>query len=267
MFSAIRNRMHLTPATVIATLALVFAMTGGAFAAGHYLITSTKQISPKVLKALAGKSGVNGVPGAQGSQGPAGPAGPSGPAGKEGGAGTNGANGTSVTSTESKSKVGPCKEGGSTFTAGSTTTYACNGEKGKEGTFGGNTLPEGKTLTGHWAASGYGATGQAEGEPGYAAAAVSFSIPLAAVPSPSQVHLVKEGEAPPAECATTDPEQEPAAAPGNLCVFVTSANNALDGGGYPGVHATTSGFSLTAFSEAKGAILIEGTWAVTAAKG
>ncbi len=265
MFSAIRNRMHLTPATVIATLALVFAMTGGAFAAGHYLITSTKQISPKVLKALAGKNGASGAPGAQGSQGPAGPAGPSGPAGKEGGVGANGANGTSVTTSESKSKMGPCKEGGSAFTAGSATTYACNGEKGREGTFGGSTLPEGKTLTGNFAASGYGATGVPEGEPGYASAAISFAVPLSAVPSPSDVHFVKVSETPPAECATANREYEPAAAPGNLCIFVTSTENAFDGGDYPGAHANASGFSFTAFTEAKGAIFIEGTWAVTAA--
>jgi len=35
---------HFNATTVIATLALVFAMTGGAFAAARYLITSTKQI-------------------------------------------------------------------------------------------------------------------------------------------------------------------------------------------------------------------------------
>ncbi len=29
MFSSIRRRMHVTPSTVIATLALVFAMSGG----------------------------------------------------------------------------------------------------------------------------------------------------------------------------------------------------------------------------------------------
>ena len=52
MFSAIRRRIHFSPATVIATLALVFAMTGGAYAASKFLITSTKQISPKVLKSL-----------------------------------------------------------------------------------------------------------------------------------------------------------------------------------------------------------------------
>jgi hypothetical protein len=35
---------HLNPAMVIAMLALVFAMTGGAYAAGRYVITSTGQI-------------------------------------------------------------------------------------------------------------------------------------------------------------------------------------------------------------------------------
>jgi hypothetical protein len=39
-------------ANVVATLALVLAMSGGALAASHYLITSTKQISPRVLKKL-----------------------------------------------------------------------------------------------------------------------------------------------------------------------------------------------------------------------
>ena len=52
MFSGIRKR--LTYANVTATLALVFAMTGGAYAAKHYLITSKAQISPKVLKRAAG---------------------------------------------------------------------------------------------------------------------------------------------------------------------------------------------------------------------
>jgi hypothetical protein len=255
MFSAIRNRMHLTPATVIATLALVFAMTGGAFAAGHYLITSTKQISPKVLKALAGKNGANGAPGAQGPQGPAGP---SGPAGKEGGAGANGANGTSVTSTESKSKVGPCKEGGSAFTAGSTTTYACNGEKGKEGTFGGQMLPEGKTLTGVWGASGYGAAGFPEPGTGYATAAVSFALPLAI--APTTLNLIKEGEEPPAECPGT--AEAPAATPGHLCVFVTDAKNAVLDSDL--AHKSTIGFTLVSLSAAEGTVSVEGTWAVTA---
>ena len=44
-------RGRLSYANVAMTLALVFAMSGGAYAASKYVITSTKQISPKVLKA------------------------------------------------------------------------------------------------------------------------------------------------------------------------------------------------------------------------
>jgi hypothetical protein len=48
---------RITYANVAATLALVFSMSGGALAATHYLINSTKQISPKVLKKLKGPRG------------------------------------------------------------------------------------------------------------------------------------------------------------------------------------------------------------------
>jgi hypothetical protein len=71
-------------ANVAATLALVLSMSGGAFAAGHYLISSTKQISPKVLKKLKGRTGKQGVPGATGEKGLQ---------GERGLAGTNGTNG------------------------------------------------------------------------------------------------------------------------------------------------------------------------------
>ena len=56
--------MHrrITYANVTATLALVLAMSGGAVAANHYLVNSTKQISPKVLKKLTGKTGKAGKP-------------------------------------------------------------------------------------------------------------------------------------------------------------------------------------------------------------
>ena len=47
MFSRIRKR--LTYANVAMTMALVFAMSGGAYAAKKYVITSTKQIKPSVL--------------------------------------------------------------------------------------------------------------------------------------------------------------------------------------------------------------------------
>ena len=47
----------------MATLALIFAMSGGAYAASHYLITSTKQIKPSVLGHLKGKTWVDRVDG------------------------------------------------------------------------------------------------------------------------------------------------------------------------------------------------------------
>jgi hypothetical protein len=46
-------RKRLSYANVAATMALVFSMSGGALAAKHYLLSSTKQISPKVLKSFA----------------------------------------------------------------------------------------------------------------------------------------------------------------------------------------------------------------------
>jgi hypothetical protein len=62
-------RKRITYANVVATLALVFAMSGGALAAKHYLINSTKQINPKVLKTLKGKAGATGNTGATGKEG------------------------------------------------------------------------------------------------------------------------------------------------------------------------------------------------------
>ncbi|MEA2214806.1 MAG: hypothetical protein QOK19_367 [Solirubrobacteraceae bacterium] len=68
-------RRRLSYANVAATLALVFSMTGGAFAAQHYLINSTKQINPSVIKKLKGKTGKTGATGKPGTAGTAGAAG------------------------------------------------------------------------------------------------------------------------------------------------------------------------------------------------
>jgi|SRR5664280_204402 hypothetical protein len=84
-------RRHLNYANVVATLALLFAMSGGALAAKHYLVNSTKQINPKVLRKLKGKPGSTGKTGATGAQGALGVSGSSGSPGTPG---TPGANGT-----------------------------------------------------------------------------------------------------------------------------------------------------------------------------
>lgn len=84
-------RRHFSYANIVATLALLFAMTGGALAAKHYIISSTQQIKPSVLKKLQGKSG---RPGARGATGGMGATGASGPAGREGPAGPAGSSAT-----------------------------------------------------------------------------------------------------------------------------------------------------------------------------
>jgi hypothetical protein len=95
----LKSKRSLNYANVTATLALVFSMSGGALAANHYLISSTKQISPKVLSKLkgnagpggsAGPVGATGVTGATGATGAQGQAGKEGPQGKEGNAGPAG---------------------------------------------------------------------------------------------------------------------------------------------------------------------------------
>jgi hypothetical protein len=88
----ITKRRHLSYANVTATLALVLAMSGGAMAAKHYLISSTKQISPKVLKKLKGNTG---------ARGPAGAAGAPGTPGAPGAKGENGSNFTPGTTLKS----------------------------------------------------------------------------------------------------------------------------------------------------------------------
>jgi len=70
-----------SPAVIIAGLALFCSLGGTAIAAHHYLITSTKQISPAVLRNLKGRAGTNGAAGPKGEPGPAGPTGAAGPQG------------------------------------------------------------------------------------------------------------------------------------------------------------------------------------------
>jgi hypothetical protein len=71
-----------SPTAALALTALFFALGGTALAARHYLITSTSQIKPSVLKALhgvtgrQGPTGPQGTPGAQGAPGVQGPPGP-----------------------------------------------------------------------------------------------------------------------------------------------------------------------------------------------
>jgi hypothetical protein len=193
MFRRIRN--HVNATTLVAVLALAFAMTGGAYAASRYIITSTKQISPKVLKTLKGANGTNGTNGtngAAGSQGAAGPAGPQGPTGSTGATG----------------KEGPAGK---------------NGENGKNGETGFTmTLPKGKTETGVWSAHIQSEAEGAKGTEGNTLSSISFNIPLEApLVGGSVWHYVTSEEQTkgtgPAQC--TGNVSEPKAAGGNICLY------------------------------------------------
>jgi hypothetical protein len=283
MFSWIRRRCSY--ANVVATFALFFAMTGGALAAGHYLITSTKQIKPSVLKSLAGKAG---------------PAGPAGTAGAVGAKGESGASGTGTPGVEGhegkEGKEGPKGKEGK------------EGPEGKEGLPGvihpGETLASGASETGMWAASGSGDRGglcvpEAEGAPvitreggssgcptGYtleelgslAVGAISFTIPLAAPLGEHEVSYVAYQGHVAGHCEGSF--EEPTAEPGNLCVYEGPDRlNALGGVVEPdladvgnGSGALKTGAIVVAIPEnpSGGGIVHEepvfasGSWAVTA---
>ena len=255
MFSRIRGRF--TYANVVVTFALVFALSGGAYAASRYVITSTKQISPKVLKSLKGANGANGASGAPGAQGVQGSQGAQGPQGPQGPQGAGGPAGQGVTSKTVTTKEAACnKEGGSEFTAGSSKTFACNGKEGSPWTEGG-TLPSGKSLKGEWGAS-ISATGL-----NAMADFVSFGIPLSSVPV---AHYFKEGETPTAGSGCTGSAAEPGAEKGNLCVFTETAANVFQGEGFEPKVETVGlfGFSVHAISKEAGIAQVAGTWAVTA---
>jgi hypothetical protein len=264
----LRLRKHLTYTNVALTLALVFAMSGGAYAAGKYLITSTKQISPKVLKALTGKPGAKGPAGPPGPAGPAGVKGENGAAGKEGAVGKVGANGESVTVKEVKANETACaKQGGSSLTVAGATTLACNGKEGKEGSpwTAGGTLPAGKTETGTYVVRKIdNAASEA------VVTAISFAIPLAS--AIENAFIVEVGGTPPKGCTGT--AAKPEALPGNLCVFETEAlghNAGLNPVGIlnptGGLGASTTGAELaygTVTPKTVGEeVSAEGTWAVT----
>jgi hypothetical protein len=100
---------------LVAWLALFVALGGTSLAARHYLVNSTNQINPKVLKALKGKRGPAGPRGLTGGSGAPGAPGKEGPPGQEG----------------SPGKEGPPGKGGEP----------------------GSTLPSGQTETGSWSAN------------------------------------------------------------------------------------------------------------------
>jgi hypothetical protein len=261
MFNAAKRRI--TYANVAATLALVLAMSGGAYAAKRYLITSTGQISPKVLKSLKGSNGKNGAAGAQGAAGLAGPAGAAGAAGAKGDAGTPGAQGNPGT--------GEKGEKGAKGLAG---------EPGPEGSpwTAGGTLPSEKTETGAWTSGEILGTTSIN-----VLTAISFPIPLEKGLDATHVHYVTATEVEEKSGPSFDhcpgSVANPQAEPGQLCVFQGGTVEEEEPGEKIEVHSITPPASTPGAgngASSSGAVvlvhyegpaergILQGTWAVTA---
>ncbi len=250
-------RRNLNPTTIVAVIALVLAMTGGAYAAKRYLITSTKQISPSVLKALRGqvgvpgKDGANGAAGAQGAQGLQGVKGEQGPQGAQGG----------------KGEQGPQGAQGGKGEPGSQGAQGPQGPKGEQGETGfTKTLPSGKTETGTWSMT-VGKSVEVLGEKAVGLTSLSFNIPLEKEIPEGNIKVIGAAEPGTTECPSTSNEVEegqPAkATPGFLCVYAVQALAGI----LPEQVVVTSANGAVLFAETEPAdegLFAYGVWAVTA---
>jgi collagen triple helix repeat protein len=265
MFAAMKRRMNIP--LMISIGALLFAMTGGAWAtvsSGGGNATASAKKGPPGPRGPRGKPG---KVGATGPQGPAGPAGAKGDVGAQGAEGKQGKDGTSVVSS-SEPKGANCKEGGSKFVAGASTTYACNGSPWTAG----GTLPKDATETGAFGPSKE-TLGPGLIEPGETIVdSIGFTIPLVSAPEFIFVPGTASGYGSATGCAGVV-GGIPKAASGKFCVYMGTET------GFGS--ATASAFRLedqsAAGADRSGALLevhcpegggniactAAGTWAVT----
>lgn len=187
MFSTLRKRLRHPirqrnepfgkAGLTVAILALVFAMVGGAWAAGGLNPKQKKEVT-KIAKKYAGKPG---VPGANGTNGTNGTAGAKGDKGEKGDTGNNG---TSVTGTPILTSSATCNhQGGTAYTSASGTENVCNGKEGEPWTPN-NTLPNEATETGAWTFSDHFSTESVLLIP------ISFPIQLGEELGASHVHFL-----------------------------------------------------------------------------
>jgi hypothetical protein len=260
MFSLLRNRLGIPG--VIAVIALVFSMLGGAYAAND-------SGGGKATASAKGKRGPKGPKGATGPAGPAGPAGPQGPAGPAGPKGDKGDTG-SPGSPGKAGATGPTGATGPKGTTGLTGPTGLTGTTGSPWTAGG-TLPKGATETGAWSTAG-----GIVGAPPFAAISISFAIPLVEALEIEEVHLMKVGQAGGTGC-TGGTAAQPKADSGNLCVYTTNGSftnestffKAGEENPLGSLGASRSGSVLALAldegteEEPEPQLIVYGTWAVT----
>ena len=197
MLSRLREHFG-TAGLVVAIMALVAALAGGAIAANGGSDDGQATASAKGKQGPRGKTGKTGKTGPQGPAGPAGPQGPAGPKGDTGAPGSNGTNGTNGAT-------------GATGATGKNGAAGTPGEPGEPWTVG-NVLPPEATETGVWRFVAN--TDEFQYVP------ISFPIPLAPADADSITYKALGKENPPTtECPGN--VEDPKAAPGYLCVYVS----------------------------------------------
>ncbi|HEY2216259.1 MAG TPA: hypothetical protein VGH21_02110 [Solirubrobacteraceae bacterium] len=244
-------RKRITYANVVATLALVFAMSGGALAAKHYLVTSPKQISPKVLKSFST---------------------------------TNTALFKKLSKTVTVSKASTAGKADSATTAGTagsattaaTATNAANAANATKATTA--TTATNASALGGVSPSGYQtsvlATGETElgdyatwgSDPGYLGTSATFRIPLSKSLDSTHVHFIKEEGSSTPECPGK--ASAPAATSGNLCVYEAGVGGAVEQSIFPqGVPVDQGtdpyGFGIYFTAAGSGGVWDYGVYAVT----
>jgi hypothetical protein len=266
MFSSLRRNFGIPG--VIAVIALVFAMIGGAYAASGVLTSKQKKEVKNIAKKYAGVDGQNGAPGAAGKDGAPGAA------GKDGAPGAAGQNGKSVDLiNEAPSQ---CVEGGFTYEieGSNEENEVCNGEDGETGFT--EKLPAGKTETGSWSVPSDVGVGNPSMPEGNAYIPISFPIPLTTAPTFVAVKSLEdksaEGCAAKVENTGALEGGVPLAGSNKLCVYLATADsfdnsttisvlNPTLGG--TGASTSKSGIILKVNCGAAACLNVKGTWAVT----
>lgn len=286
MFSRLREPFG-KAGLIVAVVALVAALVGGAYAASSSddgSATASKKgkkgkrnnkakknkakRGPRGPRGKQGPAGPQGLPGANGLPGAPGAKGDKGSNGSDGDNGAKGDAGASVTLVSEDEAASCANEEGLTYEIEGTGELddVCDGEDGETGFT--ETLPSGETEKGAW----YAVAGSTEEFGSFpAVTVVDYSIPLATTLSGASVIFVKAAETPPANCDDGEGEaasaENPEADPGKLCVFV--ANGTIVGGlgnkagGVSGGGVGKTGTTLYLFSTSA-SVPLWGTFAVTA---
>lgn len=200
---------------IVAIVALIAALGGGAYAASGSLTGKQKKEVKKIAQKYAGKPGANGTNGAKGDTGAPGSNGTNGANGSPGAPGAAGRSVEEIPIAEGGGETACEERGGAEYllegAAEGEGAEICNGKEGSPWALGG--LPKGATETGVWTFN----ASEASANGGRVFAPISLSVPLSQqITGAANIHFVET--TPDATCPGT--VTEPKAPEGMLCIYL-----------------------------------------------